>query len=286
MTSPAHLEKLLVCTDESPDSQEAVTVALDLAKTAGCKVFLLQVLTFIPMYELQVPDLVPPASVNLEMQAAQEDAARRRLEVWRGQAAELGVDLEPRLRTSASAYEGVLEEAEALQPDWIIMGRHGLTGLARLLMGSVTARVIGHSPFNVLVVPKGATLEFKRLLVACDDSPLSAAAWQEALSITQRMGSHLLGIAVAATDGELETATAVVRKLEAEAAMRGVALETAVPQGQPDQAIIHWAQAKKANLIILGSHGRTGLRKLLMGSVAERVIGQSPVPVLVVKKKI
>jgi nucleotide-binding universal stress UspA family protein len=46
-----------------------------------------------------------------------------------------------------------------------------------------------------------------------------------------------------------------------------------------------FAQAKKVNLIILGSHGRTGLRKLLMGSVAERVIGQAHCPVLVVKKK-
>jgi hypothetical protein len=285
MISPAHLEKLLVCTDESPDSQGAVTVALDLAKAAGCKVFLLQVLSFIPMYELQTPDLVPPAMINLDMQAAQEAAVKSRMEAWRGKAAELGVDLEPRLRTSVSAYEGVLEEAEALQPDWIIMGRHGLTGLARLLMGSVTARVIGHSPFNVLVVPQGAPLEFKRLLVACDDSPFSAAAWQEALSITQRMGSHLLGIAVAATDGEVKTANEVLRKMEAEAKMRGVPLETAVPQGQPDQAIIMFAQAKKVNLIVLGSHGRTGLRKLLMGSVVERVIGQAPVPVLVVKKK-
>jgi hypothetical protein len=285
MISPAHLEKLLVCTDESPDSQGAVTVALDLAKAAGCKVFLLQVLSFIPVYELQTPDLVPPAMINLEMQAAQEAAVKSRMEAWRGKAAELGVDLEPRLRTSVSAYEGVLEEAEALQPDWIIMGRHGLTGLARLLMGSVTARVIGHSPFNVLVVPQGAALEFKRLLVACDDSPFSAAAWQEALSITQRMGSHLLGIAVASTDGEVKTANEVLRKMEAEAKMRGVPLETAVPQGQPDQAIIMFAQAKKVNLIILGSHGRTGLRKLLMGSVAERVIGQAPCPVLVVKKK-
>ena len=159
------------------------------------------------MYELQAPDLLPPATVNLEMQAAQEAAVKSRLEAWRAKAAELGVDLEPRLRTSASAYEGILEEAEAVKPDWIIMGRHGLTGLARLLMGSVTARVIGHSPFNVLVVPQGAPLEFKRLLVACDDSPFSAAAWQEALSITQRMGSHLIGIAVAATDGEVKTAT-------------------------------------------------------------------------------
>ncbi len=286
MTSPAHLEKLLVCTDESPDSQGAVSVALELARATGSKLYLLQVVSFIPIYELQAPDLVPPASINLEMQAAQEAAVKSRLEAWRAKAAEMGVDLEPRLRTSPSPYEGILEEAEALQPDWIIMGRHGLTGLARLLMGSVTARVIGHSPFNILVVPQSAALEFKRLLVACDDSPFSTAAWQEALTITQRAGSHLLAIAVAAADGDLDTATAVIRKLEAEANMRGVALETAVPQGQPDQAIIHWAQAKKASLIILGSHGRTGLRKLLMGSVAERVIGQSTVPVLVVKKKI
>ncbi len=286
MSSPAHLEKLLVCTDESPDSQEAVIAALGLAKAAGCKVYLLQVLTFVPLYELQAPDLLPPPTVNLEMQAAQEAAVRSRLEVWRAKAAELGVDLEPRLRTTTSAYEGILEEVEAVKPDWIIMGRHGLTGLARLLMGSVTARVIGHSPVNVLVVPKGAPLEFKRVLMASDDSPFSAAAWKEALSITQRMGSHLIGLAVAATDGEVETARAVVRQMEAEAKMRGVALETAVPQGQPDQAIIMYAQAKKVNLIVLGSHGRSGLRKLLMGSTAERVIGQAPCPVLVVKKKV
>ena len=273
MTSPAHLERLLVCTDESPDSQGAVSVALDLAKTAGCKVYLLQVLSFMPMYELQTPDLLPPPTVNLEMQAAQEAAVKSRLEVWRGKAAEMGVDLEPRLRTSASAYNGILEEAEEVKPDWIIMGRHGLTGLARLLMGSVTARVIGHSPFNVLVVPQGATLDCKRVLVACDDSPFSAAAWQEALSITQRMGSYLLGIAVATTDGEVRGATEVVRKLEGEARMRGVPLETAVPLGRPDEAIVRVAQAKKVNLIVLGQprphrpaqaphglHGRTGHR--------------------------
>lgn len=285
MTSPAHLEKLLVCTDESPDSQGAVTAALDLAKATGCKVYLLQVITYAPLYEMQTPDLLPPPTVNLEMQAAREEAVRKRLESWRSKAAESGVNLVPRLRNSTSAYEGILEEAEEVEPDWIVMGRHGLTGLARLLMGSVTARVIGHSPANVLVVPKNAPLEFKRILAARDDSPFSAAAWEEALSITQRMGSHLVGIAVAAADGEVDTAKKVVREMEAEASMRGVPLETAVPEGQPDQAIIMFAQAKKTNLIVMGSHGRTGWRKLLMGSVVERVIGQAPCPVLVVKKK-
>ena len=285
MASPAHLEKLLVCTDESPDSQGAVTAALDLAKAAGCQVFLLQVLSFIPLYELQAPDLLPPPMVNLELQAAQEAAVRSHLESWQEKAAGMGVRLETRLRTSVSAYEGILEEAEAVQPDWIIMGRHGLTGLPRLLLGSVTARVIGHSAVSVLVVPRGAALEFKRVLIAADDSPFSAAAWQEALSITQRMGSHLTAIAVAASGGEVKTANQVVQRMEAEARLRGVPLETAVPYGRPFEAILQVAQAKKVNLIVLGSHGRTGLRRLLLGSTAERVIGQAPCPVLVVKKK-
>ena len=285
MASPAHLEKLLVCTDESPDSQGAVTAALDLAKATGCQVFLLQVLSFIPLYELQAPDLLPPPMVNLELQAAQEAAVRSHLESWQEKAAGIGVRLKPRLRTSVSAYEGILEEAEAVQPDWIIMGRHGLTGLPRLLLGSVTARVIGHSDVSVLVVPRGAALEFKRVLIAADDSPFSAAAWQEALSITQRMGSHLTAIAVAASGGEVKTANQVVQRMEAEARLRGVPLETAVPCGRPFEAILQVAQAKKVNLIVLGSHGRTGLRRLLLGSTAERVIGQAPCPVLVVKKK-
>ena len=54
--------------------------------------------------------------------------------------------------------------------------------------------------------------------------------------------------------------------------------------GEPDEAIVQEALKHKVELIILGSHGRTGLKKLLMGSVTERVIGQAPCPVLVIKQ--
>jgi nucleotide-binding universal stress UspA family protein len=283
-SSPGQLEKLLVCTDGSPESQGAINAALDLARTYGSKVYLLQVVAFIPGYELLSPDLLPPPPLNLEVQAAQEAAVRERLEAWQAEAASRGVDLEPRIRTSTSAYQGILEEAEALGPDWIVMGRHGFTGLARLLMGSVTARVIGHSPFNVLVVPQGVTLSFRRIMMASDDSPYSAGAWAEALSLARRMGSALIGVSVAAGDGETKTAMEVVEKLEAAAAQQGITLETMVLRGKPYEAIVKAATAKEVDLIVLGSHGRTGLRRLLMGSVAERVIGQAKCPVLVVKR--
>ena len=56
------------------------------------------------------------------------------------------------------------------------------------------------------------------------------------------------------------------------------------PRALPDEEIVQEALKYKVELIILGSHGRTGLKKLLMGSVTERVIGQAPCPVLVVKQ--
>jgi nucleotide-binding universal stress UspA family protein len=195
------------------------------------------------------------------------------------------VTLEPRVRTASSAYEGILEEANETQPDLIIMGRHGYTGLTRLLMGSVTARVIGHAPCHVLVAPRGVPLNFQRLLIASDGSVFSEAAWTEAVNLAQAMGSALVGVAVAASDRDIPTATGVVRNLEAAASQQGITLETMIPKGRPEEGIVKAADFKQASLIILGSHGRTGLKRLLMGSVAERVIGHAKCPVLVVKKK-
>jgi nucleotide-binding universal stress UspA family protein len=277
--------KILVCTDGSPDSEGAITATLQLAKATGSMVVLLEVIFYLAGYELQSPDTLAPPMVNLELMQVQETAARERLETWRAEAAKEGVTLEPRVRTGSSAYEGILEEAGETQPDLIIMGRHGYTGLTRLLMGSVTARVIGHSPANVLVVPRGVPLSFERLLIASDGSPFSEAAWNEALSLAKAMGSALIGVAVATSDRDIPTATEVVRHLEAAASQQGITLDTMILTGRPEEGIVKAAEFKQASLIIVGSHGRTGLKRLLMGSVAERVIGHAKCPVLVVKKK-
>jgi nucleotide-binding universal stress UspA family protein len=281
----APFPKILVCTDGSPDSEGAITAALNLAKTTGSSVFLLEVLFYLAGYELQAPDTLAPPMVNMELMQAQEAAAKERLEAWKAEAAGEGVLLTPRVRTGSSAYEGILEEAGETQPDLIIMGRHGYTGLTRLLMGSVTARVIGHSSCHVLVVPREVPLSFKRLLVASDGSEFSKAAWTEALSLAKTMGSDLVGVSVAASDRDIPVATKVVRGLEEAAREQGITLDTMIPMGRPEEGVVKAADFKGASLIIVGSHGRTGLKRLLMGSVAERVIGDAKCPVLVVKKK-
>jgi nucleotide-binding universal stress UspA family protein len=165
----------------------------------------------------------------------------------------------------------------------IIMGTHGKTEMKRLMMGSVTALVIGHAPCNVLVLPLNAKLECKNVLIATDGSKFSEAAASEALGIAKRCGSSLIVISVASSDAEIASANGNVKKVSEAAEKEGIKTASVVTTGKPYEAIIETSKQKKADLIVVGSHGRTGLARLLMGSVTERVIGHAEAAVLVVK---
>jgi nucleotide-binding universal stress UspA family protein len=274
--SPGKVEKLLVCTDGSVESRAALAEALSLARRCGSRVYLLQVVAIIPEFEATAPDLM--------VQVTQE--ARALLEEVRDEAAQMGVTLEVRVVRHVSVFSAILQEAEEIRPDMIVMGRHGRTGIERLLLGSVAARVIGHSPFDVLIVPAGAMIGFGRILAASDGSPFSQAAFAAALALARRHESKLFAVAVAQEEGEISRSQEIIKQLLAEARQAGVPVQGSVPQGQPaDDGIIQAAIKNEVDLIVLGSHGRTGLKRLLLGSVAERVVGHSPCPVLVVKRK-
>jgi nucleotide-binding universal stress UspA family protein len=281
---PFPLDKILVCTDDSPASQGAVRTALDLTRACGGRVFLLYALEFFPYFEYPQPDALGITPVaGRDLLELREQVAREHLENWRQEAAQQGLELESRLQTGSPAYTEILGAAEDIQPDLIIMGRRGKSGLERLLVGSVTARVIGHTSHKVLVAPRDTVLSLQKLLVASDGSSASQAACQEALNIAKRTGGQLTVVTAAHGDLDPKRAKALVRELQAEAKRQDVDLIPLTPGGRPDEAVIKVAAAKQVDLIIMGSHGRTGLKRLLMGSVTERVIGQATCPVLVVK---
>jgi len=275
LVCPAAWERLLVCTDGSEESEGAVSQALALGRACGSRVYVLQVLEIIPEFEAVAPELRVRLVAEVRGQLAAIEARGR----------ELGVAAETRVRHGIAVHGTILAEAEDIRPQLILMGRYGRTGLARLLMGSVTARVIGFSPVNVLVVPRGAAVAFGKILVAADGSPDSATAFREALAMAQRAGGQLLAVCVAREEGEFIEAQKVIQQLVDAANREGMSLQGSVPAGQqPDDAIVQTALRNNVDLIVMGSRGRTGLARLLMGSVTERVIGQAPCPVLVVKK--
>ncbi len=273
LSCPATLNKLLVCTDGSPESHGAIAAAFNLAQACGSKIHLIQVVQSI--FET---DSWPGMIVDRDQKVLNY------LDSWKVEALKLNVALETKMVYADTPYEGVIEEAKKIEPELIIMGRHGISRLYRIMMGNVTARVISHGPCNVLVVPKDVSLDFKKIIVASDGSTYSHAAWGEAMRLSQRLGSELIVVPVVDQELEVERAERVVSKLAAEADQAGIKIETLILQGFPPEVIVQAARGKQVGLIVMGALGFTGVKSFFMGSVTERVIAQAPCCVLVVKR--
>jgi nucleotide-binding universal stress UspA family protein len=286
------VEKILLSTDGSEYSEGAIREAIKLAKKCSSKLTVLSVIDTNPEFDALAPQIMEK----------KEKGARQNLDAVQARARQEGVDCDTIVHEGEEPYKYIVDEAIKSKSTMIVMGRRGRTGLKRLMMGSVTARVIGHAPCNVLVVPKAAQLEFKNIVVATDGSKYSAAAASEALGLAKWNGSTLTVISV--VPSELMTPTDIdftmtqrelivekdmheaeknAKAVKEAAQKEGVAVKAFVLSGRPADAIIETAQEKNADLIVLGSHGRTGVERLLMGSVAERVIVLASCPVLVVK---
>ncbi len=269
----ARMERLLLATDGSEYSEGAVRESINLAKTCGSKLYAISVIEVNPEFEALAPALVEK----------EEKQRGEHLKAVRSRASKEGVDCEIILYRGGEPYESIVDEAVKRNVEMIIMGRRGRTGVTRLMMGSVTAKTIGYAPCKVLVIPKDAKISFEKILVATDGSVYSELASREAISILKRIGGALIAISVAKKDENIPIAKASVDMVKEIAKKENIEIEALALKGEPYNVIVDIAKKEKASFIVMGSHGRTGIERLLMGSVTERVIGHAECAVLVVK---
>ncbi len=143
---------------------------------------------------------------------------------------------------------------------------------------------------------------FKHILVALDGSECSHQALDIAVTLAKEQGARctvctVVDIVRAASTMTFATGDIVnqwiatlnqdARQIEDQAIAKhadsGVNIESIVVEGYPSAAIIDVAEKKSADLIVMGSHGRSGLKRLWLGSVAESVVREAPIPVLIVR---
>ena len=122
-------------------------------------------------------------------------------------------------------YKYIVDEAVKKNVEMIIMGRRGEKGLERLMMGSVTAKVIGHTPCKVMVVPRTAKLAYERILIATDGSIYSEFALLEGISIAKRTNSSLIALSVAKKDENIPIAKTSVDMAKEVAEKEGIEVE-------------------------------------------------------------
>ena len=146
-------------------------------------------------------------------------------------------------------------------------------------------------------------MSYQHILVPVDDSPISYAAIEHAEKIAQAFGSEITVMCVLSVDPlrsvdfykVAPAITQYVLEAEQNAQARladiqqtflnhGIKINTCIVRSVPPATgILNVADEIHADMIIMGSHGRTGLKKLVLGSVAQEVLGSSHIPVLIVK---
>lgn len=195
----------------------------------------------------------------------------------------------------------------------IAMSTHGRSGLSRLVLGSVAEQVLHTSPVPLLVSKPAHEqnilndIEFPQyttLLVALDGSEFAAQALAEAkllvraldrearITLVTSVPQHLLGIDLsllplpsAEWTYKKETLATYLQNTEKQLEIEGFNSESILEYGQPAEAILRVADSTKAGLIVMSTHGRSGLSRLWPGSVAMKVVHSSACPVLLVRAR-
>lgn len=285
----AKYKKILVAYDGSEAARNALVVSAKLAKKDNSWT---KVLAVVPPYEGDL-ELIGVSNIKETIEGPGEALLAEAREIADNEGIHILTNL-----AQGEPYERISAIADDENCDLIVMGRQGVDHFERELMGNVTARVIGFTTRNILVVPENFKWNgnWDSILLATDGSSNSTAAYDEVLQIAKDRAIRIAVVSVVKTDVHNEAvsfAQAAARELEMkaqnivnefkeQAAGVGIHVETFVKLGEPHQAITSLAAELGVTAIVMSSYGKTGLKRLLMGSVTQRTIGYANCPVLVV----
>jgi hypothetical protein len=287
--------RLLLAVDESPGSERARDLVRGLRLMPGSAIRVIGALGPEPS-SASLPlemerDLIAAAMASLQSNLALLAEPLR--------APEIAVESDARRGRAASV---IVQEAEGWSADLVVLGSRGRGGLASTVLGSVAAEVIDHSPCAVLVARSASV----RSIVLADDGSADALAARDIVA-SRLFGGEVTVVSVAHAARPLSSGIApTVRSVAAEVyrqalaasrqdhqataehaaeALRGAGLHATVDVrvGDPAEEVVAAAKEKGADLIAMGTRGRTGLQRLLLGSVARAVLYGSHCSVLVAR---
>lgn len=291
--------KLILCpVDFSEFSVRAYRHALSLAEHYGAK---LVALNIVELSRYPYADYAASAGDYDALRQSLIDGGRERLQEFVTKHTHDEIPLELIVHKGV-APDCILWFAQERKADLIVMGTHGRRGFDRLVLGSVTNRVMRTASCPVLVVcnpTRESTDETEpghvhhhhlgRILYCTDFSQNSEQALNYALSVRSEYDAELTMLHVleeAPGDSKAEeviaAATARVDKLIATEERKGQKIKTAVRIGKPYQQIIQYIQENQIDLVAMGVHGRGTLDVAVFGSTTYRVMQLGPCPVLAV----
>jgi len=286
-----HLPRILFATDGSECAERARRYAMQLADHVDAALHVVHV-------EERTADLADVIEVE------ETDVLADLHTLGAGPAAVPAPRLRERQVVHPSAAEGLLSYATEHDIRLLVLGTHGRRGLRRLVLGSVAEEVVRRSEAPVLTVGRGASASEPtggRLLVPVDlsahQAPLlnHARDWALAFDLSLTLVHVVEGNGLPDVYGLHSNAPASndladrARRALGEAAedlrSHGLSVEVEVRTGHAAPALLDTVDALDPDLLAVATHGRSGVDRMLMGSVAESVLRRAPCPVLTVKPR-
>ncbi|MCY1077543.1 universal stress protein [Archangium lansingense] len=287
--------RVLLGLDFSPPSEAAVAWVRKLRTLGNCEVVAAHHYWGADAHVRYGVPLSPESDVTPEVEEALRRDLTARLGDMPGNGA-VWVHLDPSMSRPAESLVALARKEEA---DLIVVGTHQRTGASKWWYGSVSQRIIHEAPVSVLCVPASAVSaitipEVRRVLAPTDLSEVGISAVRHAYSIVPAGGTVYLLHVLEPVGGPVtspvhtpqqERIAEVLRGLiPPEAAVRGVSTRVEVVNGRRvSEAINQAAERFSCDVVCLATHGRSGLSKALVGSVAQEVLQNSTKPVLLVR---
>ena len=291
------LENILSTTDFSDFSNYTIPYGIAMAEEFGAKLYVCHII------EMHTAGLYAEASLDpLAFQKQQMNFLKEQCDQSIGHHA---IEWEPLVSIGYPPDE-IARMVEEHQVDLVISATHGRSGIKRLILGSVTERLMRTLPCPLLVVISGeedletaAGKEFrlKRIMVGCDFSPDSSLAFQYALSFAQEFQSDLHLVHVV-EPSVYDNAQRMVRQRKGSSGTQlrdllKTQLSDMIPEesrnwcmpvitileGRPYEELVRYATLQNIDMIFLGIRGRGLIETYLVGSTTDRVVRHSPCPV-------
>jgi nucleotide-binding universal stress UspA family protein len=295
------IRNILVPIDFSKMSIQAIETAKRLAKRSGATVHLAHVhgLDYPAAFTAPMPPFQSFSVVNYR-QEIEQNVARQLSDL----AKEYSVaSANCHVRTGGPAFDEICGLAQEISADLIVTPTHGRSGLKHVFLGSTAERIVQHSPCPVFVArhfQKRPSLKIEKVVVPVDFSACSREGLQYAIGFANEFGAKIVllhatylgyvyaneGTAIydvrALQEAARKNAERQMRELVRKVKFGRVKFETVLTNGSPVLDICAFARDHNVDLIITSTHGETGWKHMLVGSIAEHVVRYAPCPVLVV----
>lgn len=297
------IKRLLCAVDFSDCSRHALDEAIAVAHLYGASVTVLHVF---PLAIASDPFAGLPEFQPFRLTDHHRTHLFRHLKAFAEREGAEVARMEYAVREGVDIDREILQAAEQIQPDLIVIGTHGRSGVQHLMLGSVAEKVLHKACCPVLTVSQKTAdavpaRPFGRILCGIDFSECSIAALRYAVSIASRAGAHIEALSVVQLIPMYEVTGAVplyypglLDELKADigkqlqsvvtTAAAGVDVECLVTAGTPHAEIVRIAAEQESDLVVVGAHSHPAVERILFGSTTNHVVRRAPCPVLTIRR--